>query len=246
MAKESMQQRKMSRHWHLSFPLLQNITSAQGKQVLGQASLSSWAAGTQVIGQMDAAGDVHFIISGSCRAVYYSEDGVAIAFRSIPAGSYFGELGILTDRPRVSSVIAESDLSTAKLSKADFLGLLLIEPKVGIAVARDLAKAVQQLTSRVVELTTLNVKERIWAELLRMSKEGSPVSHELAKIPMITHEKLAAIVGVNRETVTRELRSMRQLGLIDYSRQFLTIKVAPSKSGREHLSNLFDLTEVVT
>jgi CRP/FNR family transcriptional regulator, cyclic AMP receptor protein len=245
MIEESLQATNLLDYWYKSFPLLKDVKSIAGKQLLARASLTKWSCGEQIINQLDPSEAVFFLISGTCRAVYFSYDGALVAFRVIKPGNYFGELGVLTDRRRVSSVTADSDVTTAQLTKADFQALLYEEPQMTLEVARSLAQTVQVLTSRVVEQTTLNVQQRIWAELVRMAQSSSQSTGQTQQIPMLTHEKLASIVGVNRETVTRELRSMRQSGLISYDRQHLRILGLDSIVSTEGLSNLFELTEII-
>jgi CRP/FNR family transcriptional regulator, cyclic AMP receptor protein len=230
--------------WHLTFDLLGDVRSKVGCQFLSQARISKSPAGTEIIGQLGAADEVHFLISGLCRAVFYSQNGIEVGFRQISAGQYFGELGVLTDRPRVSAVVAETEVVTARLSKADFIGLLLCQPEVALKVAGNLASLVQVQTSRVIEFNTLNVKQRIWIEVARMARGGKSMLGGPIELAMPTHEQIASNVGVNREAVTRELRVMKQVGLIDYDRRYLKILNMAALLAEAMKADLFDFTQM--
>jgi CRP/FNR family transcriptional regulator, cyclic AMP receptor protein len=212
-----------SSSWHKSASLVHTILSEKGRSIVARAKQTHWSAGMEIIRALESSDDIYFLISGVCRAVYYSEKGTAVAFRTIKPGSYFGELGVLTDRSRISSILAETQATTVKLSRSDFKDLLLSEPQMALDLARNLAETVQSLTHRVIEHSTFSVEQRVCAEFARMAQDVPEKNGQPVNLSMITHEKLAELVGTNREVVTRILRSMRKAGLIDYDRRHLRL-----------------------
>jgi CRP-like cAMP-binding protein len=58
----------------------------------------------------------------------------------IGAGEAFGEMALLTDSPRSSSVIADTDVLTMCLSRANFNKVLKSEPAVSLALLKTLAE----------------------------------------------------------------------------------------------------------
>jgi CRP/FNR family transcriptional regulator, cyclic AMP receptor protein len=230
--------------WHLDFPLLADVANSSALAILARAKISKSSAGSEVIGQLSSAHELHFLLVGECRSVFYSQNGIEVGFRRINAGSYFGELGVLTDRPRVSAVVADSDVLTARMTKADFMNLLRLEPHIAVQISINLASHVQALTSRIIEFNTLNVRQRIWIELARMAQHATHTAGLTPEVAMPTHEEIASNVGVNREAVTRELRAMKVAGLINYDRRFLKFYKLSVLQSEAQKADLIDFAEL--
>jgi CRP-like cAMP-binding protein len=81
-----------------------------------------------------------------------------------------------------------------------------------------LARQIRTLSNRVHEFTTLDVRHRIMAELLRLSRpEPNRPGRAIVSPPPI-HAEIAARVSTRREAVVRELTAMERAGLIERRR----------------------------
>lgn len=61
-------------------------------------------------------------------------------------GDFFGELAILTDSPRTARVSATSDVSGLVIRRADIADLLNREPTIAVAMLREVAQRLVDLT----------------------------------------------------------------------------------------------------
>mgnify|MGYP001821561901 FL=1 len=61
-------------------------------------------------------------------------------------GDFFGELAILTDSPRTARVSATSDVSGLVIRRADIASLLNREPTIAVAMLREVAQRLVDLT----------------------------------------------------------------------------------------------------
>jgi CRP-like cAMP-binding protein len=86
-----------------------------------------------------------------------------------------------------------------------------------------LASQIRMLANRVNEFATLDVRARIRAELLRLSRPSHGASRHAVISPPPTHAELAARVGSRREAVTRELNSLERAGLLERRRGALVL-----------------------
>jgi CRP/FNR family cyclic AMP-dependent transcriptional regulator len=71
------------------------------------------------------------------------------------------------------------------------------------------------LSDRVVEFSTLGVKNRIHAELLHLAREQEPSNNRADISPVPTHADIASRVSTRQEAVTRELNGVIQSGLLE-------------------------------
>ena len=82
---------------------------------------------------------------------------------------------------------------------------------------------IRALTERVFEFSTLAVRNRIQAELLRLTDFEVDADGAASLSPAPTHAEIASRVSTHREAVTRELQRLAQLGLIERKGRSLRI-----------------------
>lgn len=167
-----------------------------------------------VIAQEEESCDVFFVTAGSARVTVYSEDGKVVAYRDILEGEIFGELSAIDEMPRSASVIALGELRVGRLDAAKFRALVEDSPSFSWALLRHLASQSRQMTERIFEYSTMLVRERLIAELLRLSE---PVQGEVGRAvvqPSPTHFDLATRISTHREAVSREMSKLAKQNLL--------------------------------
>lgn len=174
-----------------------------------------FAPGQLIFDYSDEPTDVFFVVRGRVRVTYYSLSGKEVMFRDLLAGEVFGEVSAIDGRPRSASVIALGETLTASLSTGQFWDVLRSHAAVNAAVMRRLAELVRRLTQRVVEASTLAVRDRVHAEMLRLARESTPAGSRAVIPNMPTHAEIASRIGTHREAVTRELNQLLRDGLIE-------------------------------
>ncbi len=144
--------------------------------------------------------------------------GKEVTFRDIGAGQIFGEFAAIDGELRSANVVALSPAVVASLSAEAFWEVLHEHSEVAAATLKLLTRQIRVLSERVFEFSTLAVKNRIHAELLRlayahMADDGEATKVVIAPIP--THADIAHRVSTHREAVTRELSAMTRAGLVE-------------------------------
>jgi CRP-like cAMP-binding protein len=76
----------------------------------------------------------------------------------------------------------------------------------------------------VYELSTLNVDNRIQAEILRLANLARRMGKSAHIVPAPTHVEIASRVGTHREAVTRELNRLTRIGIIERQGDALLIR----------------------
>ena len=188
---------------------------------------------TQIIRHQDGSKDVVFIVSGRARINIYSVGGRVVTFRDITAGDFVGELSAIDGKARSASIESLESCVVAYLSQASFWELLEAHSEVARALLMHLSQQVRNLTERIYEFSTLAVSNRIQAELLRLSREDPGANDKASISPAPTHVVIANRVATHREAVTRELRHLIDIGVME-------------KSGRDlHILSVSRLAEMV-
>jgi CRP-like cAMP-binding protein len=179
-------------------------------------------AGSWVVDEMAEERDVYFVFSGRLRAMLHGarQD---VSFSDIDAGSFFGEISALDGAPRSASVLAVTNAQLARMPGAVFREMLFQHRPLCEAMLKSLTGQVRALTARVRQISALDARRRICAELLRLAHPDNDAPGR-ATIPSPPNQsELASRINACRETVSRELNAMERGGLIERRRGAIVI-----------------------
>ncbi len=203
--------------------VFRRLDAADRGQLAALCQGCRYAAGQRILSHKDHTRDVYFIISGKVRVTIYSPGGKEITFRDQPAGGMFGELGAIDGEPRSAHVMALEDTLLASASRETFWTILGSYPEVAEFTLKRLASLVRLLSERVFEFSTLAVRNRIHAELLRLARENFLGDNSAAISPPPTHADIASRISTHREAVTREYHDLSEAGVIEQRRGELLV-----------------------
>lgn len=178
-----------------------------------------FAAWEIVFNQQDQTRDVHFLLSGTLMALYWTAEGREIIFTRFATGAYFGELAALDEGDRSLAVVARSEVTVLTVPSATFRALFDRVPTLRWRITRDLVARIRTLTAKNLELTTYSVEERVASYLLGLAVDRDQLraGGRIDEAP--THAEIAASIGSNREMVSRVMSGLAKRGAIRTSRQ---------------------------
>jgi CRP/FNR family transcriptional regulator, cyclic AMP receptor protein len=199
--------------------LLRDLPEPVLAEVAAACRFRLFRARQGVISRDDLDRDCYFIVSGRVRVVALSPGGREVSFRDAGTGETIGEMAAIDGAPRSATVVALQDTLLARLSPDDLRGLLQRHWVIADRMLAHLARIARRLTERVYELSTLNVQQRLCAELLRLALADA-ASHDrsadnrIVLRPAPSHSELAGRISSYREQVTRELAELGRAGLV--------------------------------
>jgi hypothetical protein len=83
-----------------------------------------------------------------------------------------------------------------------------------MAVLRHLTGQVRVLTTRIFEFSTMAVRQRLRAELLRLAEAASGGKDQALLSPAPKHAEIASRISTHREAVTREFAWLEGQGYV--------------------------------
>ena len=176
-----------------------------------------------VVDYEDESSDVYFIVGGDVRVLIRTPAGKEIILAEMRAGEFFGELSAIDGVKRSANVTALTRAELCIMPAAVFRDVLFASRTVCDKILRLLSGRVRELNHRLAELSVLDLKHRLYSELMRLSHPRSGRPGERAVTPPPYHHILAARIGCRREQVTRELSAMSAEGIIEKTRGALVI-----------------------
>ncbi len=207
-----------------SIPLFAGLPPELVEDLSRRCQWRRYAVGRTIIERDDDSRDVLFVVAGKVRATFYSAAGREVSFRDMVAGDMFGEIAAIDGRPRSLSVRAAAETVLAAMPPTLFWEALNRHPRLAGAILVRLAGVVRSLSERVIEFSTLAVRSRIHAELIRLARESAPGAERAVIMPAPTHADLANRISTHREAVTRELSELARAGVVTKERGSLIIE----------------------
>jgi CRP/FNR family cyclic AMP-dependent transcriptional regulator len=109
-----------------------------------------YAPGEVIMRQGDGAIALFTVLSGRVQVSRRGEDGQEQALRTLGPGGYFGEMALLSNRPRSATVAASEDgeVECLVLHRLDFLEEVRRRPEVAIRLLETLSRRLEDAERR--------------------------------------------------------------------------------------------------
>src|SRR3954470_5096998 len=118
-------------------PLFAELSASECQDLESRMQRREFAP-RQTIVREGGPGDAAFLIVGGLVAVRHKDpaSGVEFVLAELGAGQMFGEMALLTGKPRGATVVAIEQTSCAVLERTDFERALQASPRIALAIAR--------------------------------------------------------------------------------------------------------------
>ena len=177
--------------------------------------------------QNDVGTDIFFLSSGVVRVLITPSPDREVILGDIDAGGYFGEMAAIDGQPRSAGILAITEATIAVMPAAVFREILHDHPDVAEQLLKQLVARIRTLDQRVNEFSSMHVKNRIYAELLRRSRPDPTDERKAIVSPPPVHSDIAARVSTRREMVARELKALERAGLMTKRRGAFVLNNVP-------------------
>ena len=191
------------------------------------AARSRWhvyAPGEVVVDSGDPTDEVFFVAEGAVRVVVRTAHGYEAILNDLGAGQFFGELAAIDGTARSANVTALQRTRLCAIPGPAFISFVLSSPTAGLRLMRMLAERLRLKDERLLEIMALPVRQRLMAELLRLSRDRGGGNGERVLSPPPQQHVLAQRIATRRETVSREMAEMARAGLLTVGRRAIVLK----------------------
>lgn len=192
----------------------QNLSAKDIETVAAVCQWYRYEIDKEIVRYRDQSNSAFFIVQGEIRVMYHSVSGQEVILCDLPSGEMFGELTALDGYPRSATAIAKTSVLLASMSADDFCNLIYSNRKIAEVILKRLTGQIRRLTERIYDYSTLAVRSRIQAELLRFAKNHMTSANTAVISPAPTQAEIANLVSTHREAVSRELNDLAKNKLI--------------------------------
>jgi CRP/FNR family transcriptional regulator, cyclic AMP receptor protein len=184
-------------------------------QISAKVVLKEFKRNEVILYEEDTSEYMYIILLGKVNVIQTTEEGKEIILATHQSGEFFGEMSLIDGRTSPATVLATEDSLVAIISKPEFHSLLTNYGKVLERMLQILCSRIRDSWSRIHLLNFKNASQRIKMLLLTLSfDKGEKTSEGITLNIKLTHQNIADMVGLTRETVTRVLDKWRKDGAI--------------------------------
>ncbi|HEX8947874.1 MAG TPA: Crp/Fnr family transcriptional regulator [Dissulfurispiraceae bacterium] len=158
---------------------------------------------------------MYIILEGEVKAIQRTEEGKEIILAIHRKGEFFGEMSLIDNKTVPATVIAKKDSMIALVSKNVFYSSLVKQNKVLEKLLKILCFRLRESWKTVQMLNFNNASQRIRCLLVMLSnKYGKKIDGRIVLSIKFTHQDIAEMTGMARETVTRVIDELQKKGEI--------------------------------
>jgi CRP/FNR family transcriptional regulator len=198
------------------------------KEFFSHYTSVSYKKGERIIREHENPNHVFFIIDGIVRKYLISEEGEEFTALLHPAGSIFPLRWLLPDTKNIYNFDALTDVEVYRAPQAQLHTYLLENKDSLLLVTQQLLDERNSLIYRLQHTVFGNASSKVASALLIAAKqfENAPEKRKTAgtqaEVPL-THQQIADLVGITRETTSVELKKLENRKLITYQGRTIVI-----------------------
>jgi CRP-like cAMP-binding protein len=206
-------------------PLFAGFKPEELDEILREARSARFPKNTAVFEQGEDAHSFFLLLHGHVRAAKTTSTGEQIVVRYVSPGETFGlamAIG-LTQYPATATAVDDSVV----LAWPTGTWPRLVEkfPALATNTLQTVGARLQETHTRVLEMSTQQVEQRVAHALLRLAKQsGKKLDHGIEIDFPISRQDIAQMTGTTLHTVSRILSGWEQLGLIESGRQRIILR----------------------
>ena len=202
-----------------SVDIFQDLTEAE-IHTLGELTPMKRVPSGTIFYTQEQQTEVLFILKeGRVRLYHLEPDGRMLTLALLEEGAIFGEMTLLGQRLQNNFAEAVTPCLLCLMSREDVKSFLLSDPRIAFRLMETMGQRLVNTEQRLSDMVFKHAPERIASQLIQLAQHRRNWLGRKAQLEVrCTHEELAHLVGVHRETVTKVLNEFRQQELIGMSR----------------------------
>ncbi len=165
---------------------------------------------------------VYFITQGTVKQYAISQKGEELIVHLIKPPAFFPMTWAMAGEPNSFFFEALEEVRVRRAPKDDVLAFLKQNPDVLYDLTTRILRGLSGILNKTVALMSGTAYNRLVTEIVTFARrfgipDGSSTSFA------VTEMELASLAGLTRETVSREIKVLKQKGLLTFTKGIITI-----------------------
>jgi CRP/FNR family transcriptional regulator, cyclic AMP receptor protein len=173
-------------------------------------------AGTKIFAQGDPATGVMYIEQGTVRLSVLSHAGKEAVIAVLDGGHFFGEGCLVGQAYRMSTATAMAPCTIVTIEKQEMIRHLHSQPSFAAQFLTHMLTRNIRIEEDLIDQLFNSSEKRLARTLLLLARYGEPQADH-RKLPKVSQETLAEMIGTTRSRVNFFMNKFRKLGFIEYN-----------------------------
>ncbi|MCP4372718.1 MAG: Crp/Fnr family transcriptional regulator [Deltaproteobacteria bacterium] len=196
-------------------PLFNSLSDSDLENLSESVRLQSLKKGQTLFRKGDEGSSLYIIKQGTIKIVLPSRLGDEVIVTIFSEGDFFGEMALFDGKPRSADALAMEPSTIYMLRRNDFLLFLQSNISAMKSILSQLTDRLRNTDDFLESTCFLSVSARLAKKLLDLTesygqKDGDSVYIDLN----LTQKELGDMIGSTRESINKELKILRDKGLI--------------------------------
>src|SRR6185503_2775644 len=180
-----------------------------------QRTVTKYRRGQVVFTQGDPGHDIGYLQKGAIKLSVLSRIGKEAVVAMLVPGDFFGEGALAGQSVRIGTATATVASSVLIIEKAAMVRLLHEEPAFSDRFISYMLNRNMRIEADLVDQLFNSSEKRLARTLLLLARYGE--TNPQRKLPKISQETLAEMIGATRSRVNFFMNKFRKLGFIEYN-----------------------------
>jgi CRP/FNR family transcriptional regulator, cyclic AMP receptor protein len=176
---------------------------------------SSYPSGAVLFVEGQAPRGIYMLCKGRVKLTMASIDGKTVIVRIVESGELIGLHSAISNQPYELTAETLEPCQVNFVRREDFLKLMRANAELCLSVVNQMGNYYRGACQQIRYLgLTHSATEKLARFLLKAAASGQETKQGIRFALNLTHEEIAQVVNVSRETVTRALTELRNKDLI--------------------------------
>lgn len=230
-----------------SFPLFKALPRELLNQLAQQSALKKFARRGIVLNAGVREEHMCFLFEGRLQGVDFTIDGREVGLYFLEPGDFCGELGLFDEGTQPEYIIALTPVVVVNIPLESLKAIMLNNASIVTMLGKKLAARVRQMTQQRTLLGLPNVSQRVCCQIWNLVPKSdgratrgvvdgqNPEQADAKATSAIdnppTHQEIAIMLNVSRETVTRVFQKLQSQRVVqrDGPRSLLIMNLSALK-----------------
>lgn len=194
-------------------PLLSSLPQVTIAHLAQHAMERTFAKREVVLQKGGLSSSLCFLLEGRLQGVDFTMDAREVGLYFVQPGDYFGEVALLDGQPQPEFVTAVARSRVVSVTQELIKPIMFASPKLAETLCVRLSTRLRGVSEhrRILGLST--PLQRVCAQLQMLCVQSSATEVRIPNAP--THQELAIMINVTRETVSRVFQLLQGRSIVE-------------------------------
>ncbi|RLQ89456.1 Crp/Fnr family transcriptional regulator [Notoacmeibacter ruber] len=205
-------------------PPFSQLDGSQIREILDLAKTKRFEENVTVFEEGAEAERFYLLLDGTVRALHVTPEGEHVTALHVPAGQLFGFAAAFGRSTYPATVETAAEAVTLWWPMSLWPQFVARYPGFATESYRTIGQRLNEMQTRVVELSVLHVEQRVARTLLRLIQQSGRQEDGGIVIDFpITRRDLSDMTGTTLHTVSRLLSGWEKKGVVQSERKHITV-----------------------